>query len=279
LAKRESENMNSILSLALLFVLCPIFAFADTVILKNGKPIKAERAWAEGNKIYFYLQGLKLNILKEEVVRIVKTQDSSRVPAAKMKKKAIPQTAKQNQPTKNKKSIKKKQPATKLPSDAKLRKPSTSRTSDGFRDLDWGVEMVNADGFEEIKANNGLDGVKEYVRSNQSLKIGEVNIKSIVYSFWRNKLYTITIWTQGQSNYMALRKEVFKQFGRGRRCDQSHERHIWSDGPTDRMLEFLENDQHGMFWMRSKKLHRKYKLSQIKVPSSYLKAMEANNLR
>jgi len=94
---------------------------------------------------------------------------------------------------------------------------------------------------------------------------------------WRDRLYMLTIGTEGRSNFLALRGEVFRQFGRGLRTDPALERYIWTEGPNDIMLQYSKDGQQGLLWLRSSELDRQYKLSQIKSPASLLKWMKSRN--
>ena len=129
----------------------------------------------------------------------------------------------------------------------------------------------------ELNTNTGLEEVKEYKRKNDELTMGDANLKSIVYAFWRDQFYTVTIRTEGNADYIALRREAFKRFGKGQPSKQSHERYLWSDVSTDRMLKYVQEEQEGMLWMRSKKIDRQYKLTKLNVPSSYLKWIKSKD--
>jgi len=149
--------------------------------------------------------------------------------------------------------------------------------TDGFGGLRWGARVTNISGLEKIQNESGLNDVVEYVRPDDTLKLGEINLKSVVYAFWRDELYTVTVWTQGLSNYKALRRKVVDQFGNGTRLDSASERYLWSDGPSDIMLKYDEDGQYGMLWMRCKELDRKFKLSKLNGHTSYLKWMKSRN--
>ena len=106
-------------------------------------------------------------------------------------------------------------------------------------------------------------------------KIGDAQLKSIIYSFWRNRLYTVTIWALDYSNYTALREKVFEQFGKSRQADPSQERYLWSSTFTDLMLEYDKNAELGMLWLRSSEMDRNYKLSQMNSHATLLKWMKS----
>ncbi|MDH4010150.1 MAG: hypothetical protein OEU55_05495, partial [Desulfobacterales bacterium] len=80
------------------------------------------------------------------------------------------------------------------------------------------------------------------------------------------------------ANYLALRHEVFNRFGIGHKRDQNRERYLWSDPYSDRVLKYIDADQSGLFWMRSKELNRMHQLTHIKTPPTSLKSMEAKAL-
>ena len=151
------------------------------------------------------------------------------------------------------------------------------RRTDGFRDIPWGAEVSNIKGMEPIEDDTGIDGVKEYMRSSDELKIGGTQIDRIVYAFLNGKFYTVTIWTRGLSNYESLRDTALKLFGRGRQSRQFKERYIWSDTSTDRMLEYLEKGQHGMLWMRSKAVNKRLNLANYNSSISYLKWLKSRD--
>ena len=150
-------------------------------------------------------------------------------------------------------------------------------TSDGFRDLPWGSKLSEA-GMVKAESDTGLAGVVEFVRPHDLLRIGEAELTNIIYSFWHDQLYTVTIWTQNYSNYEALRSAAFERFGEGSRRNESIERYIWSDRLTDRMLEYVKDGKYGMLWMRSRGLDRNLKLSKYDASISYIKWLRSREL-
>jgi hypothetical protein len=226
-------------------------ALGDIVVLKNGKEIKVEKAWQEGGQVWIIYHGMKASIPPSKVKRL-----SSET---KYFGKHTTETA-----------PKAKQPAQKASPPLVLRK-------DGFGELRWGMEVTGIGGLEKKYIDSGLKDVIEYIRPNDRLKLGEASLKSVVYAFWRDQLYTVTVWTQGQEDYRALRQVVFNQFGRGTRPDRSIERYLWSDGPADAMLKYTNENQYGMLWMRCRKLDRKLKLAKLGAHTSYLNLMKSKN--
>jgi hypothetical protein len=147
-----------------------------------------------------------------------------------------------------------------------------------FRDVPWGAKLKSTKGLVKLKKDGGLEGVKEYCRLGDVLEFEGLELKSVVYAFWQDSLFTVTLWTEAYPNYIALRKWAFKLFGEGRQNSKSDERFFWSDDTADRMLEYIEEGRYGMLWMRSKHLDRQYKLAKLSGPISYSRWALKNGL-
>jgi hypothetical protein len=252
-------------------------AFADIIVFHSGKPMEVERTWEEGDKVFFYLNGFKASISKKKVLRIERKiigRDNSAGSSKKTKKPSAKVTDITKRDTRRA-EVNKSPKQTLHPKPPK--KTLNQHKQDGFRDLNWGSNLAMLNDFVELRSDTGLEEVKEYIREGDILKLGDADLKSIVYSFWRDQFYTVTVWTEGKTNYISLRNEAFKQFGAGQRSDPSLERYLWSDASTDRMLKFMKDTQVGMLWMRSKKIDRRYKLTKLNIPSTYLKWIKSRH--
>ena len=310
LMKNGLKLTSGVLFAAIIITLLSPLSLADTIILKNGQSIEADEIDEREEDLIFYMQGLKMRVSKAGVVRIVKTHKTdAAVPTRINRKAAVDQSpsdklmqtekAVKINPSPSKKPIRthakpKRASNQVVPAKKKMKvdpqpseKPSDRQTGKirseirwcGLRDLRWGIGRHTLGMMQEIESRTDQTDIKEFVRKNEDLKLGKAQLDSIVYAFWRHRLYAVTIWISGHDNYLALRNEIFNRFGVGLKSDKNTERYLWSDTYSDRMLKYVEADQTGLFWMRSKDLNRRYQLSQIKTPSTVLKAMEANALR
>lgn len=252
---------------------------SDTIVLKSEKQIMAEKSWEEENHIWFIFQGMKACIPKNEVKKIVHNDQKQNQKASlpKAKKNNLVSNVSTPPRISTRTQIKQPDQVTPSPQDtASQPNSSTCFRKDGFRDLRWGVNISIVSGLQKRAVESGLDDVIEYDRPSDPLKIGNVELFSIIYAFWKDELYTVTIWTQGQSNYMQLRDRVFAQYGQGYRYQKYPGRYLWSEGLTDMMLRYDETHQQGALWLRSRELDRKFKLSKMNGHSSYLKWMNSN---
>jgi hypothetical protein len=271
-------NLTTIIILLLVFF--PIFVFADTVILKTGEAIETKKAWEQDDKIFFNLHGQVFIVHKKDVRQIKKTKRDRNDSSLNPKKKKAVLTTKNNEARRKDLYRNENKQKTLSPRSSNVNNKAVKPIDlNGFRDLRWGEKISSVEGLEKIDTEPGLDGVIEYFRPDDVLKLCKAELKSIVYSFWHDKLYTVTIWTQGHFNYFALRKEVFKQFGKGRKSDKHRERYIWSEGQADRMLEYIESGEFGLLWIRSKELDRQLKLSKLSGPITYLKHIKSKDYK
>ena len=268
----------SIAAAVFVLILGPLIASADILHLKNGKALEVEKAWQDSDQIWFIHQGLTASIPQSKVARI-------EVGAGVPEKSGIskngnisginqnsPQPAGQglsNQMEPNDQSGLAAQTPP-LPSEEEL-----NLRKDGFNELKWGARLNVVKGMKKRPVETGLDGVIEYVRPTDVLKLGNAKLTTVIYAFWREQLYTVTIWTQGPANFRALQDAVFNQFGAGIQSAGAGKRYLWSDGVTDAMLKYENDDQCGLLWMRSSELDRKMKLAKLVSPTSYLKWMKS----
>lgn len=253
-------------------------ALADTVFLKNGNELKVEKAWQENDQVWFIFSDMKASIPQSKVTRIQSNSGNPAKPATPEDRSnaeihaSQPQPAEKMLPNQILKTAGTSTDPQQLSQSTK--KPLVLR-KDGLAGMKWGSRLANVRGLEIKQTDSGLKDVIEYVRPNDSLKLGEATLKTVVYAFWRNQFYTLSIWTQGQENFKALRDSVFHHFGKGTRIDGSGEKYLWSGSDTDVMLKYTPDGQYGVLWMRGKELDRKFKLSRLNGPASYLKQLKS----
>ncbi len=259
-----------LISTLYVFLISPT-VFADRVILKTGEIIETEQAWQKNDKVYFYIDELKLSVSAKEVLRIetrsVESSATSHVsdPPKPTSPEPIQRSTKGNASDKKYHASETTTPS--IPQEG----IQDSRKSYGFRNLPWGTKLVTLTDFVELETDSGIKDVKEYKRKNENLTLGQADLQSIVYAFWRDRFFTVTIRAEREENFHALRDFSINQFGKNYHDDKTGKKYLWSNALTDVMLKFNEKDQTGVLWMRSKEIDRLYKLTKLNVPSSYRK--------
>jgi len=255
-------------------------ARADVVVLKTGKKVEVEKVWRENGKIWIVYQGMRASIPQSKVDRIerkskIVAEKSNPPKEAKLDVKNVTTSSSPSTPRQRTKHDAQ---STALPPPVEMNKDQRLIFSDGaLSKLRWGTQITEISGLKKILDAVEQEGVAEYQQKKGKLTLGQAELSWVNYSFWRDRLYMLTIGTAGRPNFTALRGEVFRQFGRGLRTDPALERYLWTEGTNDIMLQYSEDDQQGLLWLRSSELDRQYKLSQIKSPASLLKWMKSRN--
>jgi hypothetical protein len=278
--------------LALLAV--AVSAGAEWIILTSGEKFQTERSWKENGRLKFRLNGLVVSVPQSDVARVIESPTAAADPAVEQKaaqrspadplrtatatgallsrRKERLQSALRLPPPKPKSALKAQlakppekasaRPSTpdKPPQAPALDPPAaaapTPHPSRGvFRNLAWGMRPSSMPGLLLSQTNPAYGGVDEFFYPEEDLNLGEAPLNAIVYGFWQNRLYTITIWTDGRPSYEKLRRWVIDTYGPGHQRKKAVERRVWYGDGSDRLLEFDETLNSGIFWMRSEKLH------------------------
>ena len=233
---------------------------ADTIILKNGKELGVEKIWPKGDQVCFIFHGMKVVIPKSKILRIESNSDNLKT----LRREPGQDVAQGQSEDTSQADLNASGSITPIKLFAALRK-------DGFYDLQWGRKVSSVDGLKKKQTVSDLDDVIEYTRPKYLLQISDNTLVSVNYAFWRDQLYTVTLWTKGYSNFTALRDAAFKKFGPGIRNNSSRERYLWSDALSDIMLDYIQDGRFGMLWLRSKELDHLCRSSQLEGHASYLK--------
>jgi len=272
-AGKMNTGKFSLTAAALILILIPPAGWADILYLKNGKQLKVERAWPDTDQIWFILQGLKASIPRSRILRIERSDERPEKSGAAANQAEADITQIDPRPAENR-----------LPN--QLKQTSVSQThsplqpkalvlrQDGFDDLTWGIRRSAVQGLEKRSTDSGLDDVVEYTRPADVLKLGDAALISVVYAFWRDHLYTATLWVQGPANYHAMRTAVLNCFGKGAQIAGAGEKYLWSQDLTDALLKYDNDSRCGMLWLRSRQMDRKIKLVELSSSASYLKWMK-----
>ncbi|OPY74416.1 MAG: hypothetical protein A4E64_02266 [Syntrophorhabdus sp. PtaU1.Bin058] len=105
---------------------------------------------------------------------------------------------------------------------------------DGYGGIVWGTDISALKGMKAIGNRTDSPDTKIYVREGDALRFGSVDLKGIEYEFFRGKFRSVTLKVKDLSHYVALKKEAFKRFGRGRELNPHAERYFW-DGATSKV--------------------------------------------
>lgn len=126
---------------------------------------------------------------------------------------------------------------------------SNSSEVNGFRDLKWGDKIEDIKGLQLVKTDKDT---KAYIRQGDDLKIGDADLKGIIYHFWNGKFCSVMIEFEGFSNFEAIRKASFIKFGEGKKTNRFMEDYIWINHPKSNIaLKYSEVGKEGYLYFAS----------------------------
>ncbi len=221
---------------------------ADEIVLDSGERFSSDRIWKENGKIRFNMHGLVVSVNPDEVTNIIRDTASRTTPSPSRGEEANSPSTPAPQGTIQGQSS---PAAHRSPPQAGKQAVVGGIGIDGIR---WQMRPDEIPGIEKIKTDPAYGGIEQYSRPEGRLRLGEALLNGLVFGFWRNRLYTITIWVDGKPAYERLRRAVFQRYGTGRPNKSGLERHVWLEKTTDRLLEFDTDLNTGLFWMRSRDL-------------------------
>lgn len=249
----------------LLLALLPLpSGWADEVIMTTGERFTTSRVWEEGGKIRFNMQGLLVSVHKEEVAAVVRGAGDP--PAAvridpEPRHKPAQEIPDPDKTVRSPKAETLNAPeATSLPlprpaNGAGKSSPSAARKTDtsgtGLEGVSWRMTPSALPGIEKIKTDPAYGGVDQYWRPGQRLQFGNAALDGWTYGFWQEQLYTIIMWANGRIGYDRMKREIFARYGQGIQRRPEVERFVWDGDPSQRMLEFDDKLNTGIFVMRS----------------------------
>jgi hypothetical protein len=242
---------------------------ADQIVLHSGEIFNSPKIWEAGDKIHFDMNGLTVSVKKEDVRAIIRHQDAS-APLNSMTAPGTPESATRTDPHVHSptvgenphdtgRSVAKPQPTPVLFHNASRHPLTRSIRGTGMKDLVWRAPPSSLPGLVKIKTEPAYGGVDQYRRPQDDLRIGKARLDGMVYGFWKNQLYSVTLWVDGRPGYQILKKTIRTHYGDGQPSESGQERYVWRDKDSDRMLEFDDQLNTGIFWMRSRSLDREIK--------------------
>lgn len=244
-------------------------AAADKLVLNSGEEFNTNQIWEEGDTIRFSMHGLMVSVEKKDVKAIVRDPVDPMTPAV-----AAPDVQTAPPPPEEKRQVaplpvqsqgdgtpqQSGNPQESAPASAPPVAPSTPTTRSvrgtGLSGLYWKALPDSIAGLVKTATEPSYGGITQYQRPGEDLRLGQTRLDGMVYGFWRDQLYTIMMWVEGRPGYQRLKETVSAYYGAGRPSASGLERYIWKDADTDRMLEFDENLNTGIFWMRSRDLDK-----------------------
>lgn len=134
---------------------------------------------------------------------------------------------------------------------------------DGFRGIKWRTSLSSIPDMEYIDARTTFNGqtLEVYRRNSDIMKIGNVDLSTINYIFWKGQLHSIEIRVSGKENFMLFRKELVERYGGDTQNRPLIEMYFWlGNGPNDPIgiLAYDDSKEEGVFCLDTGEFYQKF---------------------
>jgi len=117
-------------------------------------------------------------------------------------------------------------------------KPSLKNLEEkyGFRDAHFEADTTD---FKDLVLLGHDKNSSDYTRTGDSKTIGDATLKDIHYSFYKGKLESIILKTEGYNNSQALLAALQAQYGPGDKTNPYRKYYLW--GSKRVLMSFTQN--------------------------------------
>jgi len=119
--------------------------------------------------------------------------------------------------------------------------------TDNFRGINWGTNINDISGMICIKCDD--KHMKNYIRKDDKLKIGDAEIKKIVYDFYKDRFLAVFIEFEGSDNFRFLKSTLSQLYGKGDQSNPYIEYFTWAGRDVGIAMEYkdIKNKGHIMY--------------------------------
>ena len=114
-------------------------------------------------------------------------------------------------------------------------------TFETFRGLQWGADKREVSG---LIAGPQRENVEVYTREEKK-KVGDIEVETIYYLFYKGKLGAAMIIFQGDSRFSILKEALRQKYGPGEKPDPSAEKYTWDLTDLKIILTFSTEKKSG----------------------------------
>jgi hypothetical protein len=113
----------------------------------------------------------------------------------------------------------------------------------GFRGIPWGIDILETKGL----ALTSVDGdFRVYKRKDEDLNVDRAKIKSVTYTFYKDKFYSAMIEYVDPGNFQLLKEDLFFLYGPGEPHVTAYREAFWWEGRAVNIrLEFSKVQRKG----------------------------------
>lgn len=117
----------------------------------------------------------------------------------------------------------------------------------GFRDIPWASSPNAVMGGMALVEDHG--DMKCYTRKKESLKIGDADLKRIVYCYYKDRFFALTVKFSGATNFTKIQETLTQKFDEPLRPNRYMDKYWWGIGGSTVtiMLEYNDISKVGDF--------------------------------
>ncbi len=120
----------------------------------------------------------------------------------------------------------------------------------GFRGAKWGADIS---GFKGLVKLNSNPAIQRYRKKNDRIFIGDAQLQSIVYNFYKGRFIGVSIQAQGVDNWRKLTNAAFEKYGPVPDTSpvKSTHQYEWRAGKSITRLQYFSNSGLVKLWIIS----------------------------
>lgn len=99
------------------------------------------------------------------------------------------------------------------------------KSPDDFRGIVWGEHFDKIKNIMNIREDGGDN--KFYTRDDDVFKVGEADLKNIIYAFYKNEFYSVIVQYEGNSNHRIIKDVLFQKYGEGNKSNNFMDYYSW----------------------------------------------------
>ena len=110
----------------------------------------------------------------------------------------------------------------------------------GFRDMAWGSSTASVPGGMTLKEDSGDS--KCYERKEESLKIGDADLTSIGYCYYKDRLSFVVVAFDGLLNFSAIKEALIQKYETPYRPNPYMDKYWWGMDGKDVVISLDYSD-------------------------------------
>lgn len=169
-------------------------AWSDEIVMHTGERFTSTKVWEEGESVHFFIEGLQVKVNRVDVASMTTSQPRLNG-ATPLPDKALPSDGLiESSP----KAVSINASAPTIPASNSTHQAFVpSSIGLGLDHISWQMAPVDIPGLVPLKSDPAFGGIDMYWQPHRPLKLGSIVLDGWALGFWRDQLYSVTLWTQG----------------------------------------------------------------------------------